>query len=202
MLGDKTIINILKNDDRQGFNEIFDSYYPRMYAYALRYVSNKNDAEDIVISTLAHIWETRAKINITSSVASYFFRCVHNRCIDHLKRINKEQKNRVFINREEFENSYDLEYNVEDVLLNKELGEHLKNNISELPEQCRKVFVLSKLEGLSQKKIAKELNITVNTVETQMSRALKKLRNGLSKYIRLFLLFSVAEFIKYAVFLL
>jgi RNA polymerase sigma-70 factor (ECF subfamily) len=70
----------------------------------------------------------------------------------------------------------------------KKLRADIDNAVSELPEQMRTIFELSRYEGLKYAEIARQLNVSVNTVETQMSRALKKLRLKLAAYLSVFLI--------------
>lgn len=191
---DTELIERIKKGDRCAFDTLYDRFFAKNYAYALRYVRNKSDAEDVVIQVFANIWEKRSKLNINSSVSSYLFKSVYNRCIDLIKNNNRYDFD--YLNRDDFEKEAGVRYNVEDILLNKELNEIISASINNLPEQCKRVFELSRFEDLSQKEIAKKLNISENTVETHIGRALKKLRESLTKYILIFLHFVVAELLK------
>jgi RNA polymerase sigma-70 factor (ECF subfamily) len=155
--------------------------------YAFDLVKDDGLSEDVVQEILIKFWENRCKIDIRTSLKAYLYRSVYNHCINLLKHI-KVVKN--------LEDKYteDTLLNVESALLMEEeftlddyfyegLELDIEDAIHSLPEQCRIIFQMSRFENLSYEEIAQKLNISVNTVKTQIRRALEKLRANIKKKI-------------------
>ena len=177
-------------DDRN-FDEIYLNYFPRLLRFAREYVLSHEDAENIVQNVFASLWERRAELKIHISLVSYLFTLIKNHCIDHLRHKNNIEKGKKLI-----QENYNLElqmklYSLEalDYLLvsDSHLEETITRAIDSLPEKCREIFIRSKIEGKKYREIADELQISVNTVENQMSIALRKLREQLKEYMPVFL---------------
>lgn len=170
------------------FEMLFQTYYRRMCAYAVSFVSQNDLAEDIVSDTFIRLWEKRETLDITASVSSYLFQSVKNSCINYLNR-EKSRKNTISENEINLLNlkiTYPIsdKYPLSD-LIGRELEEKIKAEVEKLPEQCREIFCLSRFENLSHKEVAEKLQISENTVKVQIYRALIKLRIGLKDYLPL-----------------
>jgi len=171
---------------KEGFEILFRTYYKRLCAYALSFVSQNDLAEDLVIDVFSKLWEKREMLNITDSVSSYLFRSVKNSCINYL---NREKSRKYTISENEVNLlNLKMEYTISDKypladLIGKELEEKIRTEVERLPVQCREIFHLSRFEELSHKEIAKKLGISENTVKVQIYRALVKLRKELKDYL-------------------
>ena len=173
------------------FKEFYVTWYSRVKHFACEYITSDADAENIVQDVFLDLYE---KYDILGQhiPVPYLFTCVKNRCIDHLRRQILEREATAKI-QDEFEFSLRMKLDsLEDfnatILAENSVEDLLNKALQTLPEKCRQIFVMSKLEGKKQKQIAEELHISINTVEVQMSLAYKKLRNELKKYVP-FLLF-------------
>jgi len=142
-----------------------------------------DDAEDVVQKAFCKLWDQRDTLNIQSSVNSYLYRIVHN---DSLNSIHQQTSRQV----------HNLNYlstvdsavdSVADHMATTELQQAINHALDTLPTQCRRVFEMSRIEQLSYSEIATKLNISTNTVENHVSKALKLLRIELKE----FLLFSL-----------
>jgi len=180
---EKELIVLLKTGNHKSFELVFKTYYPRLCTYAFHYTKQLEVAEDLVKDIFVHLWEKKEKLNIKTSLSGYLFRSVHNSCINYLNREKIIHKTYSF---EEFPA---LELKMKQPLspdypiahfLAREMENQIIAEIDKLPDQCREIFKLSRFEGLSHKKIAEKLNISENTVKTQIFRALKKIRQSLS----------------------
>jgi RNA polymerase sigma-70 factor (ECF subfamily) len=179
------------NGNKKGFEILFRTYYKRLCAYAVTFVSQNDLAEDIVTDIFIKLWEKRDTLTITESVSSYLFQSVKNACINYLNR-EKGRKQMVSENEVNLLN-LKLRYPISDRyplgdLIGQELEERIKHEIEKLPEQCATIFYLSRFEELSHKQIAEKLGIAENTVKVQIYRALIKLRIGLKDYLPLLIL--------------
>jgi RNA polymerase sigma-70 factor (ECF subfamily) len=156
-----------------------------MIRFAKEYVLREEDAENIVQDIFVLLWEKRDVLDIKVSLAPYLFTLVKNKCLDFLRHKTTE---------EEFVKEYEARQMALEQLncafsSDEDVEKILTAAINSLPERCREIFVKSRVEGKKYREIADELNISVNTVETQMSVALKKMRIILKDYLPLLLFF-------------
>lgn len=177
--------SVLHKQIKEGVESAFESVFKELYAplsgYAVKYLKDLEQAEEVVQDVFCTLWEKRQNINITISLSSYLYTSVRNRCLNEIRR----QKNRTSQSQQELEEIPDNDTRIEDLELDQQIEEAIRN----LPEMSRKVFEMSRMEGLKYKEIADKLGITVKAVEANMSRALKKLRNDLKDYIISLLIF-------------
>lgn len=165
-------------------------YYARMKRFAKEYVVSEEDAENILQDVFTDLWEKRNELSEEINLIAFLFTAIKNRSIDLLRRKTLEEE---ATNRMHEETLLALQMNLGSLqilevdLFDEESVEFvIKRAIESLPDKCREIFIKSKLEGKKQKEIAAELNISVNTVETQMGIAYKKLREGLKDIYPLF----------------
>lgn len=162
------------------FKELFDMYYHSLLIYAYQKVNDRAVAEDMVQEVFLSMWAHREQIDFDMPLRGYLFRAVHNQCVNYLQSCHfalsvSGNEASVWLHREI------VEYNQHDTLLLKELADEIFFFIDTLPEQCRKVFKLSRQDGLKNKEIAALLGISEKTVESHIGKALKDLRAYLLK---------------------
>ena len=176
---------------RENFDSIYVNNFSRLFLFAKEYVLFDEEAENIVQDIFLMLWEKKDILRVDVSLTAYLFTLVKNKCIDFLRHRMVEQ-----IYSENIQQEYNEELNVK--LFALESFDHnfsseeqieilLRNAIDKLPERCRLIFIKSRIEGQKYKEIAEELNLSVNTVEGQISIALKKLREELKDYLPLLL---------------
>jgi RNA polymerase sigma-70 factor (ECF subfamily) len=191
---EKTLVDSLKKGNHKSFELVFKTYYSRLCTYAFDYTKQLETAEDIVKDFFLDFWQNREKITIKTSMSGYLFRSVHNACINYLER--EKRKNKTLLVEDitvvelKIRQPLSPDYPVGNILA-KELEEQINLQIEKLPPQCREIFILSRFEGLSHKKISEKLNISENTVKVQIFRALKKIKEALPHlFILLFSFFK------------
>ena len=170
---DKILINEIKKGNIAVYESLFAEYYPGLVRFAQGFLFDQQESEDLVQNLFIHIWEHATKIEIHSSIKAYFFQSVRNRCINHLKSLSiKDKKNLLY---------YEAMMNSEDevTFFDPKILADIRESIAELPEQMAKAINLWLLNGLKQDQIALEMNISVNTVKTQLKRAKDRLRKNL-----------------------
>lgn len=160
------------------FDEIYLIYYPRLFLFALKLTGSREESEEIIQDVFIRLWQKEGLLEIKYSIRAYLFRAVHNACFDYLKK----QKNQRKITYADFTN-VDKFFDFQDPILLEELELAIKKSIDMLPNQCKKVFMMHRYEDLSYRKIAHNLNISIKTVETQISRAIKSLRKSMIEYL-------------------
>ncbi|MBD5356036.1 MAG: RNA polymerase sigma-70 factor [Bacteroides sp.] len=154
------------------FELYFKRYYTSLGMYVMRICRDTNEAEDIVQETYSIAWEKFADSKLPEHFRSYLYRVAHNLTIDRLRSNSLENPDITI------DNIKDLEP-TEEAIDTSERDAKLWIAISKLPQRCREVFLLSKRDGLSNAEIAKELGISIKTVENQITKAFKSLRHAL-----------------------
>lgn len=177
---DKILIEGLKEGNEKIFDYLFHLYYSGLYVYVKRYVDQSNVAEDIVQDFFVRLWDNRKQISINKSLKSYMFTSVRNSCFDYLRHCKVQQRNEDKL----LERIKNLKED-NDFYIEKELREKIDEAINKLPPACREIFVMNRFDGMKPAEIAGIRNISVRTVETQIGKALRVLRNELSSYLPL-----------------
>lgn len=165
--------------DEKAFQILFKEYFAILCTYCqLKYSFDAELSREAVHSGFIKLWENRNAIIPGKSIKSYLYKIVSNTCVDIIRQRSLKKRQEKHI-RENFDETdfYDLHH-----LDTKALEQAIDISVSELPEKMRIIFRMSRYEGWKYSQIAEHLNISVNTVETQMSRALAKLRVKLSEF--------------------
>ncbi len=158
---------------------IFNSYYEALCIHAYKLVKDKDAAEDIVQDVFTKVWIRRDEITINTSVKSYLYRSTTNTALNYLER-NKRTTTEAEDVLEGFVGNLP---NPETQAMNNELENSIQEAIEALPPKCRVVFTLSREEGYKYHEIAKELDISIKTVENQMRIALERIRGHIKKFV-------------------
>lgn len=181
------------------FENIYVSHYSRMKRFAQEYVIREEDAENIVQDVFMELWENSALISSHTNIFSFLFTSVKNKSIDFLRRKTVSQKVKKKIQTEHLltleMKLHSLEYFDDKALSQSNIETVVEEAINSLPERCRQIFVLNKIEGEKQKQIAEELNISIHTVESQMSIANKRLRELLKDFVPLLIFLLIWIFL-------
>ncbi len=150
----------------------------------MEYVKDHDIAREIVQDAFANLWEKRDSIQLDRSPKSYLGTSVRNRCLNYLRDHKKFDRSIL-----EFEGlGAGHDYVEHDHLVVDELKASIEKATNDLPDKCRQVFLKNRVENMKYKEIADELDISVKTVEAQMSKALRIMRDKLSEFITLFLI--------------
>ena len=172
------ILTRLKADDKTAMKELFQEHYLSVCGNIQRFIRDKATVEDLAQEVFIRFWEKRQQIDITSSVGAYLRRMAINEALGFLRR-NKYQDERELSP----EMVKDAEDSAEEQFMHQELELRVRAAINELSPRCRAVFQLSRFEELTYKEIADRMGISVKTVENQMSKALRILRERLRDYL-------------------
>lgn len=170
MLEHDRIVQEIKEGNEGSFREIFHAHYERLCQYAFTILRDMDDAEDVVQSMFLKIWEKRHDLIITHTIKSYLYKAVYNQCMNQLE-------HRAVHNKFQEHNAIKKQRGVQhpEVFPN-ELEERIMAAINTLPKQCRTIFMMSRYQEMKYADIAKTLDISVNTIENQISKALRILR--------------------------
>ena len=177
------LIKKLREGDHHAYKFIFDHHYALMGASGYEYVEDYYISQNIVEDVMMSIWEKREQLIISTSVKSYLLTSVHNKCIDYLRSRSREAE--VFSLESEIGSSscYIPDQEMFEQIVSSELEKKIEEIIQSMPEECKKVFLLSRYGNKSYAEIANELNISVNTVKYHIKKALSLFREELKDYL-------------------
>jgi RNA polymerase sigma-70 factor, ECF subfamily len=181
VLSDAELARRMRLGDERALEEIFRTYYPGLVGFVRRYVKTTEIAEELVQDLFLKIWSRRGSLGAIDSVKTYLFRAARNTALNHLRRRKLEHE---WVEKEQGEVSekQGMEGSGDETVEESELAAAVRAAVDRLPPRCREVFMLSRDGGLTYGEIAKSLGISIKTVETQMGRALKALRENLKAY--------------------
>ena len=182
---DEDFVHLLTDKGDLFLKFLFDKYYTDLCKLSFKYVGRTDIAEDLVQDVFINIWNKRHTLQYTGNIKPCLITSVINTSINYSKSKFARQ---IMVEECAVQNNSGTN-NPHDEVLHQELGQLLKIAIEQLPDRCRTIFSLSRFSGLSNKEIAEQLNISVKTVEAQMTIALKRIQQCLQKYGYFFLLF-------------
>jgi len=165
--------------DKSAFEKLFKTLFPSLAHFARKYVPDNDTAKEIAHDVFLNLWEKRENIDSSTSLKSYLFTSVYNRCMNYIRdhrKFNRDEQ--IFDILEQEEQSVP-----HDPLEEQELESRIIESMNSLPPRCKEIFMLNRFEGINYAEIAEKLDISVKTVETQMSKALRILREKLIDYL-------------------
>jgi RNA polymerase sigma-70 factor, ECF subfamily len=174
---DKTVIEGMKNGDMASFDIIYRTYSKRLFGFVLQIIKNDSDAEEIVQEVFIRIWESRRQIDSFSLFDSYLFTIAYNKTISLIRKRLSEKKYIDYV--KSLQNISETPEPYDESEFNK-LSEHVNSLVDQLPPRQKQVFKLHRQEGLAYQEIAEKMNISKNTVENHMAKALKFLRQRIN----------------------
>jgi RNA polymerase sigma-70 factor (ECF subfamily) len=177
------ILTQLRTGDRLALQTIFQQQYGMVCSVIYRLIKDNNTAEDLAQEVFVRFWEKREQIQITSSLPAYLRRMAINEALGYLRRNKHLHDEEITPQYTDNQTSGDAEIQY----LQSELEQNVRAAINTLPPKCRTVFQLSRFEELTYQEIADQLGISIKTVENQMGKALRLLRERLKGYLHLFL---------------
>lgn len=183
----ETLITLIKEGDRKAYKEVFAEYYHKLCVYILGFTSDRSLAEDVAQLSLLKLWEKKEKLRTDGSISGFLYKTAFNEFAAIYRKSKKLNTAILEIKQEGLQEMIELDKDViEDRLL------QVDKAIEALPSKCKEIFLLCKKDGKSYKEIAKGLNISVKTVENQIGKALKLIRDRVGKKtLNLFLLAKV-----------
>ena len=168
--------------DKQGLESLFREYFAPLNMFARKYVNDVDASKEIVQDVFVNLWNKRDAVDMNTPMKSYLFTSVRNRCLNYIR----DRKKIVQAPLESLDLSQYLESR--DFLEEEETLAGINRAFDSLPDKCRRIFMMSRFDGKKYREIAEELGISVKTVETQMSRGLKQLREKLIHYLSIIIL--------------
>ena len=169
---DQYLLQKLKEDDIHALETLFHRYYGNLCRYLLLIFRNQLLVEHIAQDLFIYLWENRKTLQINGSIESYLYTAGRYKALNQIRNSKRQEKIREEIGNSKLK-STDLSGSTIEI---NELEKIIEDAVNLLPARCQQIFRLSREEDKSYKEIAKLLNLSINTVENQMTIALKKLR--------------------------
>lgn len=174
---DRLLLDRLRLGDESAFEAVFRGCYPRLVAAAEQLLRDRARAEDVVQEVLLELWRHRERLEPDISLLGYLHRSVRNRALNQLRhdRVVRQAVPQL--------ESGSLPPPADRAVLGRELEEAVRAAVTRLPDRCREVFELSRVHGLRYAEIATTMGISIKTVEAQMGKAIRLLRDGLGAWL-------------------
>ncbi|MBR8536342.1 RNA polymerase sigma-70 factor [Carboxylicivirga sediminis] len=186
-------MGLLKSGHEATFEQVYNAYYSSLNFFANQYIDKNADAENLVQETFLALWMYKENLsgNTPGSIKAWLYTTLKNKCLNHLE---KESHKLNYNNHQLHQYKIDI-----DILGHMEISEVtfdeierlLYQALEQMPEQCRRVFELSRFKNLKNKEIADSLHISIKAVEANITRALKHLRIHLKDYLPLCILLGL-----------
>lgn len=181
---DHLVFSAIQSGDLGSFEMLFKTHYSPLCRFAVSYLQDPEEAEEVVQNTFIGFWEKRNSISVDSSLKAYLYRSVRNACLNELKRQKVRQLHATEVIRE----GEPMSEPSDRLAIKAELEEKIQIAMEALPEQCRLIFKMSRFEELKYQEIADQLGLSIKTVENQMGKALKIMREQLKEYLPLIII--------------
>lgn len=171
---DILLLKLIKSGDEHAFRHLFDLYFVSLCRYINIYLNNYAETEELALDIFTYLWEKREQVEIKLSFKAYLFQSARNRCLNALR----DRRATSSLDETLQETLQDKDY---PALEMEELNRLIQEAICALPDKCREVFLKSRHENMSNQEIATDMNISVKTVEAQITKALKRIRKFLGE---------------------
>ncbi len=170
------ILKKIKSGEEDGYKLLFQNYYSDLVLFANSIVNDTHASEDIIQEFFIDFWFDKKYQIVKTDLDGYLFKSIKNICLNYLRSEKRKSKRLedIIIN-----DHYQFKFNIEEL----EEKEEIYKAINRLPEQCKKVFTYCCINGLKYQETADELDVSINTVRTQMGRAFKFLRESLDRSV-------------------
>lgn len=188
----QVILQKIAKGDIVAFEKLYKNYHHRLFVYARKFIYDEEIIRDILQEFFIDFWEKREKLDIKNSPESYLFRALHNRCIDYIRKttIQNGFTDLSDVRLNELKAGY---YSSEEgplhTIFTEDIDAIVQKVLADLPDQCKRIFLMSRQGNATTQEIAEMMNISPRTVESHVYRVLKILKTHLSDYLPLFFLF-------------
>lgn len=175
----------IKSGDVSALEKVYKATFRPLVHYASEITGQPNLAEEVVQDVLLKMWENRSEISVAGSFKSYLFQSVHNHALNAVRQQKSRRETVNLLCSEEtlqfISDNYDNDENLIEKIFSDETGAIIGKAIDELPEQCQRIFRMSRFDFLTNEEIASKLGLSENTVKTHIYRALQKISSVLEK---------------------
>lgn len=186
---DTALIDQIRQGDNKSFELLFNLYSKNLVRYAATIVKDQDEAEDIVQQLFVGIWTKKETLDVNSSLKSYLYKSVYNSSLNKIKQQTVKDSYAVYFTYVADGTAAGAAAEME----RKETDLRIQQAIDDLPEQCGIIFRMSRFEQLKYQQIADQMGLSVKTVENQMGKALKHMRERLKDYITILIIYLLIK---------
>jgi len=179
---EEDLLYALKSDQKGSLKQIMETWYARLFNFADGYLKNEEWSKEVLQDVFLQLWDHRAQLYQDTNLKAYLFTITRNRCIDVIRKeraslqFQKDKKDEYL----RLMHSYNALHDpILDEIFTKEFQAGIDKIIDALPDQCRQVFILSREKGLKNREISDKLELSLKTVESHITKALKTIREEL-----------------------
>ena len=173
---EQLLLEKLAESDQSAFSSIFKAYYKDLVMFALTFFKDSGDAEEAVQEIFIRLWEKRREIKLYGSLKSYLLKSVQNYCLDDIRRRHVREH---YAGEMETQSLYVND--TEEYILYSDLMNQLDQLLTQMPDEVAQTFRMNRFDGLKYQEIAQQLNVSVRTVESRISKALRILHQTLNR---------------------
>ena len=177
---EQSLLKRVRASDKSAFKELFYDFHDSLFRFTVYRVRDEDIAEDITQETFIRVWKNRASIQPAKSFFSLIARISSNLCYDHFRHMEVRRRHKNSVPQHGNSHFDNPETGIQADALQAEIQRIVNGK---LPEKCRIIFILSRINGMANPEIATELNLSIRTVENQIYRALKILKKNLKNYL-------------------
>jgi RNA polymerase sigma-70 factor, ECF subfamily len=177
-MDDRELLERVRAGDEAAYDTVFRTWYPPLVRVAGALLKDSDAAEEVVQDVMVELWRRRHVMDADTTLRAYLLRAVRNRSLNHLRHLKVRRDTT-----SDVEALYDEPIAADQPVVANELSEAVKVALDGLPPRCREVFDLSRVHGLKYAEIAESLGISQKTVEAQMGKALRILRERLAQWL-------------------
>ncbi|WP_291529203.1 RNA polymerase sigma-70 factor [Bacteroides sp. UBA939] len=171
---DILLLKLVKEGDEHAFKHLFNTYFTPLCRYINIYLDNFAETEELALDIFTYLWENKNQIEIKLSFKAYLFQSARNRCLNVLR----DRKYTTTLDESLIETLQDKDYSALEM---EELNRLIEEAVYTLPEKCREVFLKSRHDLMSNQEIANNMHISIKTVEAQITKALKRIKDFLGE---------------------
>ena len=177
-MDDRELLRRVQAGDEGAYDAVFRDWYPVLVRVATALLHDEDAAEEVSQDVMVQFWKRRQAMDVDLPLKAYLLRAVRNRALNHVRHLRVRRESEADV-----EATYNAPGTADQPVVAKELASAVKVAVSELPPRCREIFELSRVDGLKYSEIAEALDISEKTVEAQMGKALRILRERLAPWL-------------------
>jgi len=185
--GSKEILQGIVSGDESSFESVYHFYYPRLNYFTKQYLLDSEVAKNIVQDVFAELWDKRRTLRNDTNINAWLFTVTKNKSLKVINRLKSQKNYDSYIKARQLNINYEslIDFDTSNFVF-EELQSQIQVSLKKLSPACRKVFEMSRFEDKKNREIAEELDLSIKTVEAQISKALRCLKADLKDYLPLF----------------
>jgi RNA polymerase sigma-70 factor (family 1) len=175
------LLKISEHDDEKAFKQLFDLFSGRLFRFSQTFLKNKLLAEEVVSDVFFKLWINRSSLASFSNIKAYVFKATYNTTLNYMDEVRRERA----VSLEDIEVDLGIDHICPETdLINKELKQIIEQAIDSLPPRCKLIYQMAKVEQMKYKEIASLLDISVKTIDHQLTIAIKKIGEIIRQYLQ------------------